>query len=79
MKRLVEVIAKALVTNPDEVNVIEKQDGDVLVLELHVAEKDMGKVIGKGGRIAKAIRAVVKAASTKEYKKVVVEIADEKS
>ncbi|MDD6434877.1 MAG: KH domain-containing protein [Clostridiales bacterium] len=79
MKRLVEVIAKALVTNPDEVNVIEKQDGDVLVLELHVAEKDMGKVIGKGGRIAKAIRAVVKAASTKEDKKVVVEIADEKS
>ena len=79
MKRLVEVIAKALVTNPDEVNVIEKQDGDVLVLELHVAEKDMGKVIGKGGRIAKAIRDVVKAASTKEDKKVVVEIADEKS
>ena len=79
MKRLVEVIAKALVTNPDEVNVIEKQDGDVLVLELHVAEKDMGKVIGKVGRIAKAIRAVFKAASTKEYKKVVVEIADEKS
>ena len=79
MKRLVEVIAKALVTNPDEVNVIEKQDGDVLVLELHVAEKDMGKVIGKGGRIAKAIRAVVKAASTKEDKKVVVDIADEKS
>ena len=79
MKRLVEVIAKALVTNPDEVNVIEEQDGDVLVLELHVAEKDMGKVIGKGGRIAKAIRAVVKAASTKEDKKVVVEIADEKS
>ena len=79
MKRLVEVIAKALVTNPDEVNVIEKQDGDVLVLELHVAEKDMGKVIGKGGRIAKAIRAVVKAASTTEDKKVVVEIADEKS
>ena len=76
MKELVETIAKALVTSPDEVQVIEKQDGDTLVLELHVAEKDMGKVIGKQGRIAKAIRSVVKAASTKDDMKVVVEIVE---
>ena len=76
MKALVETIAKALVTTPEEVHVIEKQDGDTLVLELHVAEKDMGKVIGKQGRIAKAIRSVVKAAATKDDIKVVVEIAE---
>ncbi len=76
MKELVETIAKALVTAPEEVNVIEKQDGDTLILELHVAEKDMGKVIGKQGRIAKAIRSVVKAASAAEDKKVVVEISE---
>ncbi len=67
MKELVEVIAKALVDNPSEVVVTEKRDGKNLVIELHVAQSDMGKVIGKQGRIAKAIRAVVKAASVKEY------------
>ncbi|MBE5899113.1 MAG: KH domain-containing protein [Lachnospiraceae bacterium] len=74
MKELVEVIAKALVDNPDEVEVVEKENGNTLVLELHVAGSDMGKVIGKHGRIAKSIRSVVKAAATKTDKKVVVDI-----
>lgn len=74
MKELVEVIAKALVDNPDEVVVTEKTEGKTLVVELHVAQADMGKVIGKQGRIAKAIRSVVKAASFSENQKVDVEI-----
>ena len=74
MKELVEVIARALVDNPDEVVVSEKKDGRNYMIELHVAPSDMGKVIGKQGRIAKAIRAVVKAASTREDVKVDVEI-----
>ena len=65
MKELVEVIAKALVDHPEEVSVNEKNEGRTIVLELHVAEGDMGKVIGKQGRIAKAIRSVVKAAAEK--------------
>lgn len=74
MKELVEVIAKALVDNPDEVVVTESdKDGETL-LELRVAPSDMGKVIGKQGRIAKAIRSVVKAAASKEDKKVIVDI-----
>ena len=71
MKELVEVIAKALVDHPEEVSVNEKNEGRTIVL---VAEGDMGKVIGKQGRIAKAIRSVVKAAAAKEDKKVVVDI-----
>ena len=74
MKELVEVIAKALVEHPDEVVVTEKESGRNITVELHVAPTDMGKVIGKQGRIAKAIRSVVKAASSKENKKVDVEI-----
>ena len=74
MKELVEVIAKALVDSPDEVVVTEKAEGRNIMIELHVAPSDMGKVIGKQGRIAKAIRAVVKAASTRENVKVDVEI-----
>ena len=74
MKELVEVIAKALVENPDEVTVTEREDGDTLVIELRVAPSDMGKVIGKQGRIAKAIRSVVKAASAKSDVKAVVDI-----
>ena len=74
MKELVEVIAKALVDNPDAVAVTEKENGRDVVIELHVAQEDMGKVIGKQGRIAKAIRSVVKAASSKDNKKVDVEI-----
>ena len=75
MRELVEVIAKALVDHPEEVVVTEKTDGNALVLELKVADSDMGKVIGKQGRIAKAIRSVVKAAAAKEDKKVIVDIA----
>ena len=74
MKELVEVIAKALVDNPSEVVVTEKEDGRNITIERHVAADDMGKVIGKQGRIAKAIRSVVKAASSKENKRVDVEI-----
>ncbi len=74
MKELVEVIAKALVVNPDEVVVTESENDDELVIELKVAPSDMGKVIGKQGRIAKAIRSVVKAASSRLEKKVMVEI-----
>lgn len=74
MKQLVEVIAKALVDFPDEVVVTETENDRAIVVELRVAQSDMGKVIGKQGRIAKAIRSVVKAAASKEDKKVVVEI-----
>lgn len=74
MKELVEVIAKALVDFPDEVVVTETENEKAIVLELRVAQSDMGKVIGKQGRIAKAIRSVVKAAASKEDKKVIVEI-----
>ena len=74
MKELVEVIAKALVDNPDEVVVNQKEDGRNITIELHVAATDMGKVIGKQGRIAKSIRNVVKAAASKQDKKVLVEI-----
>ena len=74
MKELVEVIAKALVDNPDEVVVTESEKEEEIVIELQVAPTDMGKVIGKQGRIAKAIRSVVKAASSKMDKKVIVEI-----
>ena len=74
MKELVEVIAKALVDHPEEVSVNEKKEGRTTELELHVADGDMGKVIGKQGRIAKALRSVVKAAAAKEDKRVVVDI-----
>lgn len=74
MKGLLEVIAKSLVDNPDEVVVTEKETEKGLVLEPKVAPSDMGKVIGKQGRIAKAIRSVVKAAASRENKQVSVEI-----
>ena len=74
MKELVEIIAKALVDYPDEVVVTETESEKGILLELRVASADMGKVIGKQGRIAKAIRSVVKAAATKDGKKVTVEI-----
>lgn len=74
MKELVEVIAKALVDNPDEVVVTESAKNDEIIVELTVVPSDMGKVIGKQGRIAKAIRSVVKAAASREDKKVIVEI-----
>ena len=75
MKALVEVITKSLVDHPEEVVITEKNEGKAIVLEVKVADSDMGKEIGKQGRIAKAIRAVVKAAAAKEDKKVIVDIA----
>lgn len=74
MKELVEVIAKALVENPEKVNVSEIVDNASIVYELRVAPEDMGKIIGKQGRIAKAIRTVVKASAVRENKKIMVEI-----
>ena len=74
MKELVEVIAKALVDRPEEVKVTETEREDAILIELSVAPADMGKVIGKSGKIAKAIRSVVKAASVESEKKVIVEI-----
>ena len=74
MKEIVEVIAKALVDCPEAVEVSEEEQERATLLRLHVAEDDMGKVIGKQGRIAKAMRTVVKAAATRENKKVTVEI-----
>ena len=74
MKELVEVIAKSLVDYPDQVVVTETENEKAIVLELRVAQSDMGKVIGKQGRIATAIRSAVKAAASKEEKKVIVEI-----
>ena len=73
MKELVEILAKALVDHPEQVEVNEVVGEQSIILELKVAQDDMGKVIGKQGRIAKAIRTVVKAAAIKE-KRVVVEI-----
>lgn len=74
MKELVEVIAKALVSNPTQVSVTAAEDNQSTIYELRVAAEDMGKIIGKQGRIAKAIRTVVKAAATRENKRVTVEI-----
>lgn len=74
MKDLVEVIAKSLVDHPDEVVVTETEKDNATIVELRVSPTDMGKVIGKQGRIAKAIRSLVKAAASKDDKKVVVEI-----
>ncbi|MCB5725721.1 MAG: KH domain-containing protein [Mitsuokella jalaludinii] len=74
MKELVEVIAKSLVDHPEDVRVEEKQQDRQVTLELRVDEDDMGKVIGRQGRIAKAMRTVVKAAATRENKKVSVDI-----
>jgi uncharacterized protein len=74
VKELVEVIATSLVDHPEEVVVTENETDKAIVVELKVAADDMGKVIGKQGRIAKAIRTVVKAAASKDDKKVIVEI-----
>ena len=74
MKNLVDIIAKSLVDNPNEVTVEEEVNGTTTLLRLHVAPEDMGKVIGKQGRIAKAIRSVMKAAATRKNIKVIVDI-----
>lgn len=74
MQELVKVLAKALVENPDAVEVEETEEDSRTVLKLHVAQEDMGRVIGKQGRIAKAIRTIVKSAAARENKKVTVDI-----
>lgn len=74
MKEVLEIIAKALVDYPEEVRVNQVEGEQSIILELHVAQSDMGKVIGKQGRIAKSIRTVVKAAASREAKHVSVEI-----
>lgn len=73
-QELVTVLAKALVEKPEEVQVEAVEEEDRTVLKLHVAQDDMGRVIGKQGRIAKAIRTIVKSAATREKKKVTVDI-----
>ena len=75
MRDLVEYLAKALVENPDEVRVAQREDEDAVIIELRVLSEDMGKVIGKQGRIAKSIRTLVKAsAGQDERKKIAVDI-----
>lgn len=74
MESLLEIIAKNIVDNPNEVKVSKVEGSQSVILELEVADEDMGKVIGKNGRIAKAIRTVIRAAATKEKKRVIVEI-----
>ena len=74
MKELVEVLAKSLVDHPEQVTVTKTEQDNEILLTLKVASEDMGKVIGKQGRIAKAIRAMVKAAASRTDKKVIVEI-----
>ncbi|MCR5607885.1 MAG: KH domain-containing protein [Lachnospiraceae bacterium] len=74
MRELVEVIAKSLVDHPDEVVVTEGEKDGAVLIELKVSTEDMGKVIGKQGRIAKAIRTVVKAVASRDDRKVIVEI-----
>ncbi|WP_018250075.1 KH domain-containing protein [Orenia marismortui] len=76
MKKVLETIAKNIVDNPKEVRVKEKEDGQAVILELSVADEDMGKVIGKRGRVAKAIRTIITASAIKANKKVTVEIVD---
>jgi uncharacterized protein len=76
MKELVEFIAKSLVDYPDEVNVSEKETEIGLILELKVAQSDLGRIIGKHGRTAKAIRTVLNSASTKRKQKVSLEIIE---
>lgn len=76
MKEILEIIIKNLVDDENSVSIEEKESNGIITLEVKVAEKDMGKVIGKQGRIAKSIRTVIKSVATKEHKKVVVEFID---
>ena len=76
MKEVLYDIARSIVNNPDRVNITEKDEGDTIVLGLMVDESDLGKVIGKQGRIAKAIRTVVKAVANRDGKRVIVDISE---
>ncbi len=74
MKELIELLVRSLVKNPDQISVVERVENDTWIYEVTVAQEDMGKVIGKQGRIAKAIRTMAKAAATRENRRVMVEI-----
>ena len=74
MKQVLIDIVKSIVDNPDEVIVIEKVSGDMSILELSVAKEDMGKVIGRQGKVAKCLRSVMRAAAAKENRRVIVGI-----
>ena len=76
LQELVEYVARGLVTSPDDVQVTQTQKGDMIVYEVRVADDDKGRVIGKNGRTAKALRAIIGAAATKNEKKATVEIID---
>ena len=76
MKELITYIAQALVDNPEEVSVMEIEGGQTLIMELRVAKEDMGKIIGKHGRTAQAIRTLLSAASGKAKKRIVLEILE---
>ena len=76
MKDLVEYIAKSLVDNPKSVHVNEIESGSAVILELQVADSDMGRVIGKGGRVVNAIRTVAQVAADRQGKRVTLEILD---
>ena len=76
MKELLEYVVKSLVNNPDNVRIEEEENGDEVVFSVYVDAGDMGRIIGKGGRIAIAVRALMKAASFKENKRVIVDIVD---
>lgn len=76
MKEILETLIKSLVEHTEEVTVTEKEEGKTIVFEVKVAEADMGKVIGRQGRVAKSIRTVMKSVAGKEHKKVVVEFLD---
>lgn len=74
MKELIELLVRSLVKNPDQICVVERMENDTWIYEVTVAQEDMGKVIGKQGRIAKAIRTMAKAAATRDNRRVMVEI-----
>lgn len=76
MKTLVETIAKALVDDPLQVNATEEMEEDTLMIKLTVAKEDMGRIIGKEGRTAKAIRTILNAVSTKDNKKAILKIVE---
>jgi predicted RNA-binding protein YlqC (UPF0109 family) len=78
MKELVQYLAKSLVNNPDAVEVKESEADTAVVFELRVAKDDLGRIIGKQGRTAKSIRAILNAAASKTNRKVVLEIVEEK-
>ncbi|MGV8146327.1 MAG: KH domain-containing protein [Alkaliphilus sp.] len=76
MKELVQVIVEALVDQPEKIEITETESKQSIIIEIRVAQEDMGKVIGKQGKIAKAMRTVVKSAAMRDNKKVIIEIVD---